>query len=206
MADEHNQSPNEPTEFEKETRREIEDINQDVARPDEYQEDQAETLKENIGEMTGVDEAFANVLEKTEEIAEESETVQSFSRGVSNLEAGIEAVGGPPDTPEEALSHEHFSDVTVLFGRTLPYPLYTVVFMVLGVATLIEVLIAEIVEVQVLKVPLLVGIAIFKAVLVVLFYMHLRDDSRVFAVALVLPLVIAMLSLLYLLGVPSTGY
>ncbi len=206
MADELNQSPNEPTEFENETRREVEALNQDVARPDEYQADQAETLKENIGETNVVDDAYANVLEQTEEIARESEAVQSFDRGVSNLEAGIEAVGGPPETPEEAQSHEHFSDTTVVLGRTLPYPLYTVVFMALGVATLAEVLIAEIVQVQLLKIPLLLGIAVFKALLVVMYYMHLRDDSRVFTVTLILPFAIAMLSMLYLLGVPSTGY
>lgn len=103
-------------------------------------------------------------------------------------------------------SAHHDDDTTTLFGRTLPFPVYTVVFGVLGVATLTEVLIAETVTVDWLKVPLLVGLALFKAALVVLFYMHLREDSRFFAVALIVPLAVALLSMLYLLGVPPTGY
>lgn len=211
MTDEINpseldRSPNEPTEHENETRREVEELNEQVARPDEYQDDQAEALKENIGETNVVDEAFAKTIEATEELAEESEAVQSFDRGVSNLEAGFEAIGSAPDTPQEALAHEHFSDTTVVFGRTLPYSIYTVVFGALAVATLFEVLIAEIIQVQWLKIPLLLVIAFFKALLVVMFYMHLRDDSRIFMVTLILPLVVALVSMLYLLGVPRTGY
>jgi caa(3)-type oxidase subunit IV len=104
------------------------------------------------------------------------------------------------------MASTHLEDTTELFGRTLPYPIYTVVFFALGVSTLLEVLIAEIIQVQWLKIPLLLAIALFKAALVVMFYMHLRDDSRIFAVTLILPLVVAMVSMLYLLGVPSRGY
>jgi caa(3)-type oxidase subunit IV len=204
--EEMNRSPNEPTEQENETKREVEALNEEVARPDEYQDNQAEALEENIGEENIVDQAFVKTIEKTEEIAEDSEAVQSFSRGVSDLEAGIEAVGGPPETPQEALVHAHFEDTTVVFGRTLPYPIYTVVFFALGASTLLEVLIAEIIQVQWLKIPLLLIIALFKAALVVIFYMHLREDSRIFTVTLILPLVVALVSMLYLLGVPSRGY
>jgi caa(3)-type oxidase subunit IV len=204
--EELNQSPNEPTEQEEETRREVEALNEQVARPDEYQDHQAQKLEENIGDETIVDKVFVKTVEKTEELAEESEAVQSFDRGVSNLEAGFEAAGGPPETPQEAMVHAHFEDTTVLFGRTLPYPIYTVVFFALGASTLLEVTIAEIIQVQWLKIPLLLIIALFKALLVVMFYMHLRDDSRIFTVTLILPLVVALVSMLYLLGVPSSGY
>jgi hypothetical protein len=36
--------------------------------------------------------------------------------------------------------------------------------------------------------------------------MHLREDSRIFALALILPLVIALVSALFLLSVPIVGY
>jgi hypothetical protein len=40
----------------------------------------------------------------------------------------------------------------------------------------------------------------------VLFYMHLREDNRLFALALILPLAIATLSALFLLAVPPSSY
>jgi cytochrome c oxidase subunit 4 len=83
---------------------------------------------------------------------------------------------------------------------------YTAVFGALAVLTVIEVLLAEIITAEVLKIPLLLGLAIIKALLVVIFYMHLRTDSRVFALTLLLPILVALLSMLYLLGVPPTGY
>lgn len=105
-----------------------------------------------------------------------------------------------------AVTAHHDDDTTTILGRTLPYPLYTVVFMALGVMTLTEVLIAEVVQVDWLKIPLLLGLAIVKAALVVLFYMHLRTESRFFALTLILPLIVALLSMLYLLGIDPTGY
>ncbi len=53
---------------------------------------------------------------------------------------------------------------------------------------------------------LLIAFSATKAILVVLFYMHLREDSRMFAFALILPLFIALVSALFLLTVPPTGY
>jgi caa(3)-type oxidase subunit IV len=96
-------------------------------------------------------------------------------------------------------------DKTVIFGRTINMPVYTVVFGALGVLTILEVLLAELLGAP-LHVPVLVGIAIVKAGLVMWFYMHLKDDSRLFAWAILVPAGIAMLSLFFLMSVPHTGY
>lgn len=105
---------------------------------------------------------------------------------------------------ESASVHTH-GDTTMLFGRELPVPIYTAVFGALALLTLLEVIIAEVITSDV-KIPFLLGIAVAKALLVVLFYMHLREDSRLFALVLIFPLAIATLSGLFLLAVPSTGY
>lgn len=109
-------------------------------------------------------------------------------------------------TPEhETASHSDHSDSTVIFGRTLPFPLYTVIFMILGVLTLLEVLVAEIFT-SGIKIPLLLGMAFAKAVLVVVFYMHLKTDSRFFALALLVPSLIAIISMMFVLGTPPGNY
>jgi cytochrome c oxidase subunit 4 len=109
-------------------------------------------------------------------------------------------------TPEhETNNHGEHSDTTVIFGRTLPFPLYTVVFMVLGVLTVLEVLVAEIFT-SGIKIPILLGMALAKAVLVVVFYMHLKTDSRFFAVALLVPTLIAIISMMFVLGTPAGNY
>ncbi|NJL57394.1 cytochrome C oxidase subunit IV family protein [bacterium] len=118
----------------------------------------------------------------------------------TDVETTHHAAEAQPDTA----IHTH-GDTTILFGRELPVPIYTAVFGALALLTVLEVLIAEIITSDV-KIPFLLGIAIAKALLVVLFYMHLREDSRLFALALVLPLAIATLSGLFLLAVPTGGY
>lgn len=88
-----------------------------------------------------------------------------------------------------------------LFGREFPFPIYTVVFFILGALTVIEVVLAEVLSgMETLKIALLLGIATAKASLVVIFYMHLNHDSRLFAVAFLVPVGISLLSLLFLLG------
>lgn len=96
-------------------------------------------------------------------------------------------------------------DSTYFFGRIIPMPMYTVIFGVLAVITLIEVVISELPE-GFLGTLSLVTLSLAKAVLVILFYMHLRNDSRVFVVALILPLIIGLISAMFLLAVPTTGY
>ncbi len=96
---------------------------------------------------------------------------------------------------------EIFAETTTLFGRTLPYPLYTVIFGILAVLTVSEILIAEIFTSWV-KVVVLLAFAIAKAVLVVLYYMHLKSDSKIFTLVLLLPVFIISISLMFLLVNP----
>jgi cytochrome c oxidase subunit 4 len=105
----------------------------------------------------------------------------------------------------EALAHVAHGDTTVFMGKTYNIPIYSSVYIALGAFTILEVTIAEIISSDV-KIPLLLGFAIAKSLLVVMFYMHLKQDSRIFALALAVPLGIALLSMLFLLAVPATGY
>lgn len=99
------------------------------------------------------------------------------------------------------------SDTTTVLGRTVTVPggIYTVVFVFLAVATVIEVIFGSFPS-GLLLIPLLLGIATVKAGLVVAYYMHLRVDSRLFLYILIVPLVLALLATLYLIAVPPTGY
>jgi len=127
---------------------------------------------------------------------------------------------------DHAHDHDHHSDTVVVLGReiTVYGGVYTVVFGVLAILTLIEVISAEVLNGMIeattggeaavlalqllpaLKAFILLGIGIIKAALVVWFYMHLREDNRILAVVLLLPLLIAALSVMFVLAVPPTGY
>jgi cytochrome c oxidase subunit 4 len=119
--------------------------------------------------------------------------------------AGHNATAADPH-PEDA-HKEYLSDEVTLLGRhfSVPGGIYTVVFGALAVATLIEVIIFELPR-GFLTIPLMVSLAVMKALLVVLYYMHLRTDSRIFALALLIPLGVALAATFYLLAVPPTGY
>jgi len=66
---------------------------------------------------------------------------------------------------------------------------YFTIFIVLAVLTLVELMV---VYIPVIKVPLLLGLAVTKAWLVVQFYMHLRYDSRIFTWVILLPTLIGL--------------
>ena len=122
----------------------------------------------------------------------------------------------------EAMQHEgeHHSNTVGLLGReiTVEGGVYTVVFAGLAVLTVIEVLSAEFLKgaihdlpeaaaaLQALKAVLLLGIAIIKSSLVIWFYMHLRSEKPLIAVVILLPLLIAVLSIMFLLAIPPGGY
>lgn len=101
-------------------------------------------------------------------------------------------------------THAH-SDTTVIFGRTLPYPIYTVVFAVLAVLTLVEVVLSELPEGW-FGSALLIIFSLIKAYLVVWYYMHLREDSKIYAAILIIPVVLVAISTLYLASVPTGNY
>jgi cytochrome c oxidase subunit 4 len=106
-----------------------------------------------------------------------------------------------PETTHDDHAHSDTVTLPVLGTLTVAGGIYTVVFVALGVLTLIEVLIGGFPE-GFVKIVALLAIAVLKALLVIIFYMHLRTDNRLFAVVLALPLVIVLLSILYLLAVP----
>ena len=116
--------------------------------------------------------------------------------------------------------HSHHSNTVSLLGReiTVEGGAYTVVFGGLAILTIIEVLSAEFLKgaihdspgaavgLTAVKAILLLGIAIIKSSLVIWFYMHLKDENRIIAAVLLLPLLIAALSVMFVLAVPPTGY
>lgn len=112
------------------------------------------------------------------------------------------------ENAEELISEElpHIvGSTTVFMGRTFPFPLYTFVFLVLGAITIVEVALSQLPH-GFLTAPLLLALSASKAILVVMFYMHLREDSRIFALALIIPLILALVAATFLLTVPITGY
>ena len=122
----------------------------------------------------------------------------------------------------QATHHDdgHHSNTVQLLGRqiTVEGGVYTVVFIGLAILTVIEVVSAEGLKgmihdmpdaadtLQAIKAGLLLVIAVIKSALVIWFYMHLRDEKPLLAVVLLLPLLIASLSILYLLAIPPGGY
>lgn len=97
--------------------------------------------------------------------------------------------------------HALHSDEVKFGGATFTMPggLYTFVFIVLAVVTLIEIVLAESGLPAGVTIPLLSALSIGKAVLVVLYYMHLLQDSRIFAYAFGIPLAMASIIVLFVM-------
>lgn len=142
------------------------------------------------------------------EVREARRTTEAvLNKPIEALEDTVNAV----DIEDQAKAAEAYalphpvSNTTTLMGYTIPLPIYTVVYITLAAVTLLEILIASLPK-GVGSTLFLLAFSLIKAVLVVLFYMHLREDSRIFAYALILPLIIAMVASLFLLTVPIHGY
>ncbi len=78
-----------------------------------------------------------------------------------------------------------------------PHPNYLGVFWVLAALTVVEVLVTYL---PVPRLPVLVPLAILKAALVALFYMHLKYDRRVFSAIFLMGLLMAMVLMFALIA------
>ncbi|GAB4346025.1 MAG: hypothetical protein Kow00117_23280 [Phototrophicales bacterium] len=184
------------------TQDELQEVAESVPAPDEYPEGQAEALAQSLDDPNVVDQAAVEVLKATEQGAD-TVPMQAFDKGVTAAQNTIESV-------MDHQGHDaHHGETTTVFGRTLPFPLYTAVFFALGALTLTEVIIAEVLKeassLETIKIIILTGIASVKAFLVVSIYMHLKDDSRAYLVAFLTPVIMAIVAILFLLSVPATG-
>ncbi|MBA3868718.1 MAG: cytochrome C oxidase subunit IV family protein [Chloroflexota bacterium] len=112
-----------------------------------------------------------------------------------------------PDTGAQVVDpHDDHDEQFSFVGRTFPVPVYTGVFAVLGVTTLIEVAISQIFERSTILIIIMLALATFKAGLVVWFYMHLNKDNRIFLACLMIPVVLVVIAVLFLSIVPTGGY
>jgi cytochrome c oxidase subunit 4 len=182
--------------------------------PESIKETQEETIRElrdvPVEDIpTGkLDEVAAAI--KIDEPAEEREVRREVEAVLNKPIEAIEDSVNAEDMADQAEAVAHplphiIPDTTTVFGRTFPYPIYTVVYVVLAAITLTELGISSLPR-NILFTLILIALSISKAVLVVLFYMHLKEDSRIFAFALILPIFIALVSSLFLLTVPIKGY
>ncbi len=107
------------------------------------------------------------------------------------------------ETHDETAAHPH-NDNAVIFGKEYPFPVYTAVYIGLAILTLIEITLSQAPR-GFLTIPIMLIISISKAGLVVWFYMHLKSDSRIFALALLLPVIMVTITTIYLMLIP-VGY
>ena len=120
-------------------------------------------------------------------------------------EAATEILPAAPAEAHEAAHSEPHGEY--LFGRPMPIAAYTVIYIILAVTSLIEVFFAETIPFDSwVRIPVLGGLSAVKAVLVMAYYMHLKDDSKIFAVAIILPILVGLVATLFLIAVPATGY
>lgn len=148
---------------------------------------------------------------------ENNETVTEMTQdpGISDIRRPMVEAAAAEASHDSVMADDHsdgghaefLSDTTTVFGRTVTVKggIYTVVFGFLAAATVLEVAVGSLSLGEIL-IPILLGIAVIKAALVVMYYMHLKTDSRLFTYILLLPTIIAGAALLYLLAVPPTGY
>jgi cytochrome c oxidase subunit 4 len=76
---------------------------------------------------------------------------------------------------------------------------YLRIFVTLAALTAVEVVLAGLIQAQTLRVIALLGLAVVKAALVALYFMHLRYDNRLLAVVGGVPMVLTLFMLILLL-------
>ncbi len=171
---------------------------------DEQPKSPEEPIEEVREETAEAPKEAADELRQEAEQLEHTPPVEAFEAGKEALVEAIESVPAAPETREEAHAPLH-GDTTEAFGITIPYPVYTVVFGALAVLTLLEVLVGTGSE-GFFRIPLLLVMAVVKAGLVVLYYMHLKADSVVYRWTLAIPLFVAIAAIFWLLVVPPVAY
>ena len=159
---------------------------------------------EQLTPQSPLEEGVQAGLEAAARASEESPVAEAFDDAVKSIMHGAEklAEGG------ETITEHHYSDtfrVPVIGEMTLPGGIYTFIFGVLAVLTVIEVLISF-VDVVALRVVVLLVIAFSKALLVIAFYMHLNRDNWLFRFVLAVPFFVTLVSVMFLLGLPPQGY
>ena len=107
----------------------------------------------------------------------------------------VTGVHGPTNPNREPVAVAHVLEHPHPAARQ-----YVVVALILAVITAIEVAVFYIQPLKVVIVPLLLGLSATKFTLVVLYYMHLKFDSSLFAKLFILGLAIATAILLALLA------
>jgi cytochrome c oxidase subunit IV len=83
------------------------------------------------------------------------------------------------------------------------HPNYVLVFIALAVLTALEVAVTQF---PVPQVPILVPLSLIKAVLVALFYMHLRFDRRIFSAVFVLGILLGIAMVISFVLLVNTGF
>lgn len=84
-------------------------------------------------------------------------------------------------------------------GETHEHPNYMLIFWYLLGLTILEVAVPFVIHAQVPKVALLVSMAVAKAALVALYFMHLRFEKRLLGIIAVTPMVICAFLLFMLM-------
>ncbi len=173
-----------------------------VEKIEEQAAEEVEKVAEEIAEAP--QQAADEILAEAEQL-EHTPPVERFEARKEKLVEAVENVAPSAEETPEVLHAAEEQDTTTIFGRTIPYPVYTVIFVGLGVLTLLEVLVGTSGD-SFFRIPILLAIAIVKASLVVLYYMHLKRDSRVYRWVIGLPLIVALVAVIYLLSVPPVAY
>lgn len=163
----------------------------------------AEAVPEEVQSLQAAESSEQRDARRAQEAA--------LNKPIEAIENAIESIDAQPGdaaVQAEIAYHEDAPVVIALGGRTFTFNtnLYTLVFVVLGGLTLLEIVIAELLPIGLFRTLPLAVASLIKALLVMGFYMHLREDNKIFALAITVPIVIAVIAMLFLLTVPTNAY
>ena len=181
--------------------------NPEEAVTPEYADAETEVSElEEIETENAFEESVTELIEATAEASEDNPVAEAWDDAVKGV---MEAAEDIVDGDEPIQNEHHYTDEIILpyFGNigSITGGIYTFIFFVLGALTVLEVLITLALPENGFSIALLVILSMIKAYLVIAYYMHLNNDNPLFRVVLILPLIIVLLSTLYLVGVPAAG-